>query len=367
MIGRLAVALLFACLPTIGVSSDEVLTIEEAAQLLRIPAEKVLAMALGRRVPARDVDGEWRLSRTALLEWLRGTSEPLSASELSTITGRAIPQASILAQAAPGAPGAIGEKPTAPTAEQVALREQGALLKGGLKTLELGLAYSRSERETFPVLRTEARLFSATLTGRYGIKDDLQATARLPGNYRHNTTQLGAPAQSDSSHDRYIGDLSLSLLGVAKREAIGRPNVIWTLDSVLPSGPGDRGLGAGIVLSKSYDPIVLFGGLSYMRGFSVDESDPRRLLAKNTWRMTLGYAYAVNDSLALNGALVSTYRSPLNSTVAGTVPVPRERHQLQLGLTWMLERGLFVEPSVAFAVGSASPDLTFSLNVPYTF
>lgn len=364
MIRRFALALLFAW-PAAALGNPEVLTIEEAAQFLRVPAEKVLSLARGQRIPARELDGEWRLSRAALMEWLKGAGEPLSASELSAITGRGIAP---LAQAAPAA---VGEKPSAPTAEEVALREQGALLKGGMKTLELGLAYARSERETFPVARTEARLFSATLTGRYGIKNDLQATLRLPASYRHNNTQLSVPgstsAETASSNDRYFGDLSLSLLGVAKREAMGRPNVIWTLDSVLPSGPGDSGLGTGLVLSKSYDPIVLFGGLSYMRGLSVDEGDPRRLLAKNTWRATLGYAYAINDSLALNGSLASTYRSALHSTVAGTVPAPRERHQLQLGMTWMLERGLFIEPSVAFAVGSASPDVTFSLNVPYTF
>jgi hypothetical protein len=275
-----------------------------------------------------------------------------------------------IAQASPAAPAPVGEKPSAPTAEEVALRDQGALLRGGAKTLEFGFAYARSERETFPVTRTEGRLFGATLTGRYGIKDDLQATARLPWNYRQNRTQVAvagsALPQSESSDERYFGDLSLSLLGVGMREAMGRPNVIWTVDSVMPTGPGDRGLGGGTILSKSYDPLVLFGGLSYMRGYSLDESKSRRVLAKNNWRATLGYAYAVNDSLALNGALASTYRSPLSAT-AGTVPPSRERHQFQLGMTWMLERGLFVEPAVAIGVGGSAPDVTLSLNVPYTF
>jgi hypothetical protein len=198
----------------------------------------------------------------------------------------------------------------------------------------------------------------------------LQATARLPWSYRQNKTQAavaGSPVpQSDSSDDRYFGDLSLSLLGVGTREAMGRPNVIWTLDTVVPTGPGDRGVGGGAIVSKSYDPLVLFGGLSYLRGFSLDESKSRRMLGKNNWRATLGYAYAVNDSLALNGSLASTYRSPA-STAPGTVPPSRERHQLQLGMTWMLGRGLFVEPAVAIGVGGAAPDVTLSLNIPYTF
>jgi hypothetical protein len=40
---------------------------------------------------------------------------------------------------------------------------------------------------------------------------------------------------------------------------------------------------------------------------------------------------------------------------------------LQLGMTWMLATGLFVEPAVALRVGGEAPDATFTLNVPYSF
>ena len=146
-----------------------------------------------------------------------------------------------------------------------------------------------------------------------------------------------------------------------------RPNVIWTVDAMVPTGPGDSGLGTGITLSKSYDPLVLFGGVSYMRGMSVDLGDARRVLAQNNWRTTLGYAYAVNESLALNSSFASSYRSPTSATSPGTTQAARERHQLQFGMTWLVERGLFIEPSVAFAVGTSSPDVAVSLHVPYTF
>jgi hypothetical protein len=168
------------------------------------------------------------------------------------------------------------------------------------------------------------------------------------------------------SDDRYFSDLSLSVLGVGLREATGRPNVIWSVDTVLPTGPGDRGLGAGLILSKTYDPVVLFGGLAYLHGFSIDASEPRRQLAKDNWRLTLGYTYAVNDNLALNGVFAGSYAGG-RVVPAGTLPAVREAYQLQFGMTWMLRRGLFVEPAVAFGVGGASRDMTLSLNVPYTF
>jgi hypothetical protein len=152
---------------------------------------------------------------------------------------------------------------------------------------------------------------------------------------------------------------------VAAREATGRPNVIWSLDSVLPSGPGDRGLGGGMVLSKSYDPAVLFAGVNYLYAPSTDPSSSRRALAKHNLGMSLGYTYAVNDMLALNTVFTGAYRT-MHSADGLAPPPARERYQLQFGMTWMLAPGLFVEPAVGIRLGGSGPDLLFSLNVPYS-
>jgi excisionase family DNA binding protein len=331
-------------------ADDEVMTVEEAAVFLKVPAQTLRDMASAGSVPSRLVGSEWRFSRGALIDWLAGRrrdERPVSAS----------------------AP-VIGQKPGMPTAEAVALRDQAALLRGGATTLELGTAYARTERESFPILRDEQRALVTTLTARYGLRDELQLTARLPWSDRRRTvhTAVAAPpdVQSSVSDERYFSDLSLSVLGVGMREATGRPNVIWSVDTVLPTGPGDRGLGAGLILSKTYDPAVLFGGLAYLHGFSMDASEPRRQLPKDNWRLTLGYTYAVNDNLALNGVFAGSYAGG-RVVPAGTLPAVREAYQLQFGMTWMLRRGLFVEPAVAFGVGGASRDMTLSLNVPYTF
>jgi excisionase family DNA binding protein len=340
----------------------EVMTVEEAALLLRVPAHALLELASAGAVPGRLVGGEWRFSRAALLDWLRGARQderPSAVADPATVRGRAS-----LAQPV------AGERPASPTAEVVALRDQAALLRGGETTLEPGLAYARTERESFPVLREERRALLTSLTARYGLRNELQVTARLPWSYRRETSYAVSATppdvQTSVSEARYTGDLSLSLLGVGLRETLGRPHLIWSIDSVLPTGPGDRGLGASAILSKSYDPVVLFGGLAYMHGASLDASNPRRQLSRNNWRLTLGYTYAVNDNLALNGLFGGSYASE-RPAAAGELPAARETHQVQFGLTWMLRRGLFLEPAVAFAVGGASPDMTVSLNIPYTF
>jgi excisionase family DNA binding protein len=54
---------------------EEVLTPDEAADLLRSDAATVIAMAEDGKLPARKVGDEWRFTRSALLRWLGGEEE----------------------------------------------------------------------------------------------------------------------------------------------------------------------------------------------------------------------------------------------------------------------------------------------------
>jgi hypothetical protein len=213
---------------------------------------------------------------------------------------------------------------------------------------------------------------AATAALRYGLLNDLQVTLRLPYVWRRTSTFNGPPfsatatATESVTHDDYTGDAAASLLFLAMRERTGRPNIIVSLDGVLGTGPGDKGIGGGIVFSKSYDPAVLFAGVNYLHGSDVDPADPRRSLAKHNWGLNLGYTYALNDALALNTAVIATYRDT-ESPNASTIPAPRERYALQLGTTWMVTRRLFVEPAVSMRLGGEGPDFGFSVNFPYSF
>jgi len=51
-----------------------VLTLEEAAQLLRVPADFLRARAEAGEVPGRRLGDEWHFRREALLAWLGAVS-----------------------------------------------------------------------------------------------------------------------------------------------------------------------------------------------------------------------------------------------------------------------------------------------------
>jgi excisionase family DNA binding protein len=60
---------------------EEVLTLEEAAALLRLPVETLHASAVTGELPGRAFGEEWRFSRTALLAWLADDKAPRPVTE----------------------------------------------------------------------------------------------------------------------------------------------------------------------------------------------------------------------------------------------------------------------------------------------
>jgi excisionase family DNA binding protein len=52
-------------------TSDD-LTLEEVADYLRLPVETILNQALKGSIPGQERGGEWRFSKAAVNDWLRG-------------------------------------------------------------------------------------------------------------------------------------------------------------------------------------------------------------------------------------------------------------------------------------------------------
>ena len=51
-------------------AAPDVLTLQEAAALLRVPVDEVEAGAIAGELPGRCIGAEWRFARAALLAWL---------------------------------------------------------------------------------------------------------------------------------------------------------------------------------------------------------------------------------------------------------------------------------------------------------
>jgi len=53
-------------------NESDVLTIEDAAQLLRIPRSSVYKLAQEGKIPAQKVGRHWRFYRPTILRWIAG-------------------------------------------------------------------------------------------------------------------------------------------------------------------------------------------------------------------------------------------------------------------------------------------------------
>jgi excisionase family DNA binding protein len=58
----------------------EVLTVGEAATLLRVEEAHIAEAAEAGELPGRRIGGEWRFARAALMTWLGGASAPSSTN-----------------------------------------------------------------------------------------------------------------------------------------------------------------------------------------------------------------------------------------------------------------------------------------------
>ncbi len=57
-------------------SHSDILTVEEAAKLLKIPRSSVYKLAQEGKIPAKKVGRHWRFHRGVLLRYVAGVSNP---------------------------------------------------------------------------------------------------------------------------------------------------------------------------------------------------------------------------------------------------------------------------------------------------
>jgi excisionase family DNA binding protein len=275
----------------------DVLTLSEAAQLLRVGPEELDRLASRSEVPARRIGSHWRFNRTALMAWLNGdwhlittaqapaarpqlsrsgsqpssamASVPLTSSEMEWTTGSGtriaqVPVGETERKPAEQSKAPIGEAPKERTAEDVFLRGQKVLLAPGEVTVDIGQFYSRSDTQQLALVgggvglaTVEQKTFTTLLQGRVGVLDETELFASTT--YRNQDSDAFVGSSKIASSDRSeFGDVRLGLRRTLLKEGFGRPNIIATLDARIPTGDTSYAIGGGLAFVKSIDPVVLF-------------------------------------------------------------------------------------------------------------
>ena len=356
----------------------EVLTLDEAARFMQLDVGELERLARRQEVPARRVGNQWRFNRTALLAWLNGdwtlipSAIPPSAVEQITDTGTAPVESEAPAPSGAETPETpIGEAPEERTAEEVFLRGQRVLLAPGEVTLDLGLFYAELGNQQVVLVNggvvlatVEQKTFTTFLLGRVSLFEETELFAGTAYSSTKSSVVLGSEKLGGSSESGF-GDVRLGVRRTVLHEGVGRPDVILTVDGRIPTEDGSYALGVGVALVKSFDPVVLFGSANYLHRFSRDFADVTRLQPEDRLDVTLGYAYALNDTLTLSSAIsgLFTFETEFDNATLRA----EKLFSLQFGLTSRLAKGLYIEPTISFGLNGPGRGFAFGVIVPYTF
>ena len=369
----------------------EVLTLSEAAELLRVDAAVVRKLAEAGGLPGRQVGDEWRFSRSLLFDWLAGGADrplkdsdtplaarrpatpssghaSLSPTEMAAVVGRGVAPAAD-AQDRPAEP--IGKAPTEKSASEVFLRDQLILLGPKELTLDIGAFYARNDDLVLTgsgpataLATVESDAFGSLAVARYSLDRHLELFATA--SYRDQEVSIFQGGRRISTASRSdFGDIGLGLRRTLQDEGPGRPDLILTLEGAIPTGSSSYALGGGLTFVKSFDPAVLYGSVDYRHAFSRNFTDATWLQPKDRLDATIGYALALNDTLTLNTSLTGTFTG--RSTFDAAVLRQTETFNLLFGLTTRVSRALYLQPSVSFRLNGPGNGVVFGLNIPYAF
>lgn len=355
-----------------------VLTLAEAADLLRVEPQQLLELARSGGVPGRRIGVEWRFSRAGLLSWLAGAPHPEAGAHGPPPT---LPEAGLYALRGrgPGRGGTgqtvVGEEPDLETAEDVFLRGQRVLLGPGEVVLEPAVFYSRADTRPLGfvdipllpgglaapgLLTLQQDTMTATLIGRYGLIEETELFGGFVYQLQEDRFELLGEELTDT-------DSSSALFAGLRRTLVhergGVPDVIVSLQGRAPTDDSSWAGGGAVSLVKSLDPAVLFGSVEYRHVFARELDDVSLLEAEDSLGVTLGYAFAVNDELTLSTALSGLFRR--REDFSDVELEGREEFSLRFGMTRMLGRGRYIEPTVTFLLNGGGGSMTFGLSMPY--
>jgi len=382
-----------------------VLTLIEAAELLRIDVDELNRLAARDEVPARRIGESWRFNCAALMAWLNGDWELIAAA----VAPRAADPASFVAPAAPPAefrspltaqgmtevtatgtangreatspsasgplPGdgqndAIGEAPVERTAEDIFLRDQRVLLAPGDVTLNFGQFYSESDSQLFASVdggtafaTAEQEALITTFQGRIGVGEETELFASTSYFNQDSDVFFGSEKLASSGRSDF-GDVSFGVRHTLMKERLGRPNIIATINGRIPTGDTSDAIGVGLSFVKSVDPAALFASMHYTHTFSENFVDVTLLEPEDRLDLNFGFALGLNDTLSLSTSVSGVF------TGATRFPNAELRQQddyrLGFGLTSWLATGLYIEPSVSFSLGGPGDSFAFGISV-FTF
>jgi hypothetical protein len=383
----------------------------------RLARQEQLLAAQKARIESQDAElRQMRALTQDTLAAARGTGTGTLPPPAANPFADAAPAPIVLAQVAPVV---VGEPPPDQPKVVVASvpESQGVLTPRGQLTVEPQVNYQHGSTnrlvfrgvEILPGVQIGAidagdadrNTTQAALDLRYGLTDRLQLEALIPWMYRvDRVTTLDqydeAITHTDPLHGSGLGDIELSAryqLNAARggdwpvfiaglRVKTNTGSNPFTIDrdaagaaTELATGSGFWGIEPSLSFLLPSDPIVLFGGISYLHQFSdtfnkdvggtvIGKVEPGGSINAN-----LGFGFAVNPRFSFSTGYKHTYVFPTRTWLDG------EKHsstslqvgQVMLGWSYALSPRLVLTNTYAIGTTRDAPDMEVTFRLPVTF
>ncbi|SEB60379.1 hypothetical protein SAMN02787142_0013 [Burkholderia sp. WP9] len=331
--------------------------------------------------------------------------------------------------------GAIGQtqkaaEPVRTQAEEAVVQREHAPLFDHKLTMDWGISdtyYDRRQLQLSGFLaldaiflgninlgQTKSHQVMADLDTRYGLTDRMSIDVDVPYIYRHSNFIVGgaggaASTMSDASvNGSNIGDVNFGIYYQFLKETNSLPDVVGSLrikaptgtspfgeklvqvdanntnlvaPSKLPTGTGFWNITAGISLLKTYDPVVLFGSLSYTyniaRSFAdissvQGQTQPATVKLGDIVQFGGGVALAFSDkdSASISYTMALEPESKTREPGGSYEKVPGSETTaaaLNFGLNHVVNKHLTINGSVSVGLTPDAPNFVVGVRFPYTF
>ena len=263
----------------------------------------------------------------------------------------------------------------------------------GSQSVDVGFAQATGDIDLLRIETSRAHTITNTLSMDYGLMDNLTVNGTFP--FVSKFTQ-----GTEFSGTAYgIGDISLGARYQPFVQNPTGPTFTFTSTLSIPTGrsPFDQRIGqntstgngyaqgnVGVNASQVFDPVVLFGSLSFGAGKSVNnlhQYNPTDGSVLTSFRpgKTIGfgagftYALSYNVSTSVSFQENVTTGSRITITDANNNPVAPRNTTMQTGAVMNFGLGLRLNPKTTINLTAGmgltvdSPDFTLGLNVPLTF
>ena len=309
-------------------------------------------------------------------------------------------------------------EPQRPSSSQV---ERGGLLAGkGRLELEYRLSYAHFSRNVIfidgvailPVLvvgeiaveRIRRDILVASVTGRYGLRDNLQLELTVPYRYQGDRSSVpeATPPRETTLSDRGLGDIQAGLFyqlpgssarpikyiaGLRVKSTTGKDIFEINPEKEHAMGTGFWNTKLSLTAVRVSDPAVLFATVGYTHNFDrrnllVTSQDPETgepvqtrvsFYPGGTIELGTGLAYALNPRLSLNTQFAVSWTRATRvqtPTSGGSVPISGTTltvGSLRLGTVWVDDPRAATELSAEIGLTEDAPDMLLELRRSYRF